>query len=360
MPTNNQTKQRDSNLELYRIILMLLIVAHHYLMNSGLFQHIENEPLTGKTIFYYLFCAWGKTGINCFVLITGYFMCKSEITLRKFLKLILEVEFYRVIFYLIFILSGYEEFTWGSLKRLFPINSLSNGFTPCFILFYLCIPFLNILIRNMTRRQHQLLICLTLFIYTIIGTIPHIKFAMNYVSWFCVLYFISSYIRLYNITDCKSGNWGGYAIISLSLSAASILFFCWINRHTSHYIDPYYLIQDSNRPLALLTSICAFMYFKNLKVPYNKYINMIGASIFGVLLIHANSDTMRQWLWKDTLNNVGHYNDNTFWLHAILCVLIVFTACIIIDRLRIITLERWFFRWYDAKAEKKLKLIHKS
>lgn len=86
---------------------------------------------------------------------------------------------------------------------------------------------------------------------------------------------------------------------------------------------------------------------------------MIGASIFGVLLIHANSDTMRQWLWKDTLNNVGHYNDTTFWLHAILSVLIVFTVCIFIDRLRIITVERWFFSWYDEKKKnyqnKKLK-----
>lgn len=29
-------KTRDSNLELYRIIVMLLIVAHHYVVNSGL------------------------------------------------------------------------------------------------------------------------------------------------------------------------------------------------------------------------------------------------------------------------------------------------------------------------------------
>lgn len=27
-------KQRNSNLELYRIIVMLLIVAHHYVVNS--------------------------------------------------------------------------------------------------------------------------------------------------------------------------------------------------------------------------------------------------------------------------------------------------------------------------------------
>lgn len=29
-------KQRNSNLELYRIIVMLAIVAHHYVVNSGL------------------------------------------------------------------------------------------------------------------------------------------------------------------------------------------------------------------------------------------------------------------------------------------------------------------------------------
>ena len=29
-------KNRDSNLELYRIIVMLLIIAHHYVVNSGL------------------------------------------------------------------------------------------------------------------------------------------------------------------------------------------------------------------------------------------------------------------------------------------------------------------------------------
>jgi hypothetical protein len=29
-------KARNSNLELYRIIVMMLIVAHHYVVNSGL------------------------------------------------------------------------------------------------------------------------------------------------------------------------------------------------------------------------------------------------------------------------------------------------------------------------------------
>lgn len=87
-----QTKIRNSNLELYRIIVMLLIVAHHYVVNSGLITVMEETPLSARSIFFYLFGAWGKIGINCFVLITGYFMCKSQITLQKFMKLLLEVD----------------------------------------------------------------------------------------------------------------------------------------------------------------------------------------------------------------------------------------------------------------------------
>lgn len=34
--TESSRKERNSNLELYRIIVMLLIVAHHYVVNSGL------------------------------------------------------------------------------------------------------------------------------------------------------------------------------------------------------------------------------------------------------------------------------------------------------------------------------------
>lgn len=73
-----QVKQRNSNLELYRIIVMLLIVAHHYVVNSGMMEEMAKDPLSSRSLFFYIFGMWGKTGINCFVLITGYFMCKSQ------------------------------------------------------------------------------------------------------------------------------------------------------------------------------------------------------------------------------------------------------------------------------------------
>ena len=87
-------KERSSNIELYRILVMLSIVAHHYVVNSGMFDMVHANMTSANSLFFYIFGAWGKVGINCFVLITGYFMCTSSITLRKFLKLYLEVVFY--------------------------------------------------------------------------------------------------------------------------------------------------------------------------------------------------------------------------------------------------------------------------
>lgn len=97
---------RSSNLELYRILIMLLIVAHHYVVNFGLFDVMNEDVLCANTTFFSLFGAWGKTGINCFLLITGYFMCKSNISLRKFLRLILWVVTYNILITVIFIIGG--------------------------------------------------------------------------------------------------------------------------------------------------------------------------------------------------------------------------------------------------------------
>ena len=96
-------KVRDSNLELFRIVTMLIIVAHHYVVNSGYLELIKEFGATSSNSLFLLLFGWGgKTGINCFVLITGYFMVKSQITLNKFLKLFLEIEFYSIIIATIF------------------------------------------------------------------------------------------------------------------------------------------------------------------------------------------------------------------------------------------------------------------
>lgn len=82
---------RKSNLELYRIIIMILIIAHHYVVNSGVLELMYRLPLNTKSNYMFILGGWGKFGINCYIFITGYFMCKKEITFKKYLQSIIEI-----------------------------------------------------------------------------------------------------------------------------------------------------------------------------------------------------------------------------------------------------------------------------
>lgn len=148
-------KKRDSNLELFRIITMLLIVAHHFVVNSGLIDDgvIYSSPFSVNSIFLLIFGAWGKTGINCFLLITGYFMCKSHITINKYIKLLFEIYFYKIVISCIFWITKYETFSVKSLLlTLLPFKNIEHNFTGCFLLFYLFIPFINIHYKKPFRK----------------------------------------------------------------------------------------------------------------------------------------------------------------------------------------------------------------
>lgn len=335
---------------------MLLIVAHHYVVNSGLMAEdgpILASPTSMHSLFLLMFGAWGKIGINCFVMITGYFMCKSKITAKKFAKLIGEWFFYRYLIHFIFVITGYEALSLKScIEIAVPITQIAQNFTSCFVIFWLFIPFLNKLIANMTERQHVYLLLLTGFTYIFLGTAHRVT--MNYVSWFMVLYLISSYIRIYPKKWMNNKRICGVILLfSIVLSAASVVVCVKTGR------SAFMFVTDSNTFLAVIVGVFAFLFFKNIKIPYSKFINTVAASTFGVLLIHAHSDDMRQWLWKDILDNVGHYNDKFMPFYAIGCVVGVFVICVLIDIARINLIEKPFFQWWDKHYDSFYKYFKK-
>lgn len=345
-------KVRNSNIELFRIITMLLIVAHHYVVNSGLMPIVISD-FPSKASTFLIFFGWaGKMGINCFVLITGYFMCTSQITLRKGLKLLLQVEFYKIILFFFFVATGYINISFKSiLNGILPITSVSDGFVSCFLIFFCFIPFLNILIKGMNQKQHLILIglCLTAF------SIPSQFFfevTFNYVGWFMVIYFIAAFFRLYAPKWSNSTKFTGFAALVLLVISLSCIWgwgqYCIMRGRSPAF---FFFVADSNKPLAVATAVSAFLFFKNIKIGYSKIINTIAASAFGVLLIHANSNAMRQWLWKDTLNNVAQYPD--IYTHAILSVLAIYAICSAIDFLRIQLFETPLFKIINPLLNRK-------
>lgn len=348
--SNSVPSVRDSNIELYRVITMFLILTGHYVFNSGLLVEIWGN-LSAKSLFFYSMGIWGKTGINGFVLITGYYMCTSKITIRKFIKLLLQIEFYKIIISTVFLFVKYSGYSLNDyIFDLLPIRSISTDFVGCFLLFYLLIPFYNIALKGLSKEMHSKLIMLLLFIYSIMIYVPKSHVDFNYVSWFTVLYFVGSYIRLHPEGIYKSDNvkiWGVLTAISILLSLLSVISIIALNKYCSTSTHPFVFVLDSNALLAFLTGVTSFMFFKNLKMRYSKIINLIASTTFGILLIHANSDVMRNWLWIDIVDCVGHYNISHYALYFIGSSICIYLVCSVIDWIRISTLEKWIFNHLD-------------
>jgi hypothetical protein len=321
---------------------MLSIVAHHFVVNSGLFNGpMQDDPHSWNSIYLSLFGMWGKTGINCFMMITGYFMCKSEISLRKFFKLLAWIYTYHIILYPILLLAGYETLSVSRIVKVcMPVWGFNSNFTSCFLGFWLTIPFWNILTRNMSRKQHLSLTTLMLLFYTILGSVPKFHISFNYITWFGIIYLIASYIRLYPHSIFENKRfWMIASIASILIAMASVFAF------------NFFFVYDSNKIFAVAVAVSTFLWFKNINLRYSKIINIIGGTTFGVLLIHANSDAMRQWLWKDTVDCVGHYSLplSQLILFSVGTVLAIFFICSAIDRVRQLLIEEPFFKWYDKK-----------
>ena len=118
----NLTKQRQSNIELLRIVAMLLIVIVHF-ASYGAFT-FPTSAITFNRIWFQLFRSTGKIGANIFVLISGYFLIETKnIKVKKALKMWLQIFTYSFLLYVIFAAFGDAPLNFKTvIKRLFPIT----------------------------------------------------------------------------------------------------------------------------------------------------------------------------------------------------------------------------------------------
>lgn len=336
---------------------MLLIIAHHFVVNSGITQNYDLDNITANTVFLQLWGMWGKTAINAFVMITGYFMCTSKLTVKRFSKIYLEAKFYRIVIFLILLIAGYESLQLSNLFKLLfgSLWGINNGFTSSFLAFYLFIPFYNLLIEKMDKRQFGRMIGLLLFMFTITATFFFNSTVFHESIWYAVLYFSAAYIRLYPVKWMENNKICGSVLeITILLSYASVIVVDFLGVRLG-FTNYYYMVSDSNKLFAVIIGIFAFLFFRNLKIKNSKVVNHIAATTFGVLCIHASSDAMRTFLWKDLLKVSGHYTMplGNLILFSFASMAGVFVVCSLIDMVRIRLVEKpvleWLgrYRWFN-------------
>lgn len=127
------------------------------------------------------------------------------------------------------------------------------------------------------------------------------------------------------------------------LSVVGMALTLWLNVKFGWKNSPYWLVMDSNAPLALLLGVSSFLFFKNIQLKHSSFINAVASTTFGVLLIHANT-FVRPWLWNETIDCAGHCDK--FWYAIVACVL-VFSICSFSDWIRINTIEKYVFGYID-------------
>lgn len=231
--------------------------------------------------------------INGFLLISGYFMIKGRTSLKKILRLYLQIKFYVFIIYFIMMFLGYETFSFVSFGRtLFSmIKGVNVSFTATFFLLYILMPFINKLVLSLSRKQYTVLLFILFFFYTVIPTFFIINDTFDEIGWYITMYLAGGYIRLYldeiRLTSVKAFS---LVAVNLILTAGSIFVLDKLS------YNPYHMVINANKLLAVTLAISLFTAFKNLDIGCSRWINKLSSATFGVLLIHANSDAMREFL----------------------------------------------------------------
>lgn len=273
-------------------------------------------------------------------------MCKQPITLRKYIKLLAEIYFYNIIIGIIFVAVGRDSLSMTTLLRwIWPFRHiLQDSFITTFVFFYLTIPFLTILVRNLDRKMHLRLIILFLVAYTLYKTIPTFYVDVGSLSWFCIIFFIASYIRFYDVGKNMSAKTRAlYMGLTIVVAYLSVIACLCVGRKIGAEMA-YHFVGDLNSIMALLVSVTSFLFFLGIKINYNPIINYLGGASFGVLLIHTNGTTMRDFLWHEMIDNQGSFISGRGWYVAPITIVCIYAICSLIDIIRSLYIEPQYLK----------------
>ena len=218
-------KIRNSNIELLRILSIIMITISHYCIHGVGRTVISNLNLSINR-FILEFLTLGNLGSILFVLISRYYLSNSNnIKLKKILRIILQVVFYSVLIYLILVILGIENFNTKSLiKNLLPITFKSYWFITAYIILYIFHPFINKLFNCFNQKEHFIFISLMFIIFSVLPTLTTNDFYANELIQFLMYYSIGAYLFRYpkNLLN-RNNNSLKITIISAVLIIISII-----------------------------------------------------------------------------------------------------------------------------------------
>lgn len=312
---SNHLKTRQANIELLRIISMLLVLVIHYNVGTnGQTTHemVMNEPL--KAIGVASLKSLSFVCVNCFIIISGYFGIRWK--WKRLCNYLFQISFWGGMIHLIAVALGFCEFSIIQMLNnmtLFLVNG--NWFFVTYLGLYMFAPLLNAFIEKVSTKELGIWVLVFYAFQTIFGYVAKncIEFSqgLTFVS-FIGLYMLGAYIKKSEIRIFKCGAWTNLAIY-LGVGAL-----CVVMSMVANYIGFTKDVYSYISPLQIIQTVYLFLFCKSLTIRKGeKIVLFFSSSAFAALLMHS---------W----DGVQIYGRGLSWIDNNLPYPFVFTMCFIL------------------------------
>lgn len=290
----NKLEKRQSNIEVLRIILTMMVITVHFNSNGltgGAFSVVKSGTLASE--FLYFLESLCIVCVNGFILITGYFSYKeTSISLNKIGRLLFWVISYNWIEYIISILVRKEQFNIITAIGKFVPN---NWYVMIYIALLIVSPYINIVINKLSKEKLINLAVSLFLIFSVWNTfwsMVQTKFGIGIAGIstvgiegdqagytivnFIFLYVVGALLHKWDILQYrKMYDFFGYVICTLIIFLGKrIGLSMW----------------DYSNCFVIASSILLFNLFRKMKLSLEKFDKCIlwfAKACFGVYIIHT-------------------------------------------------------------------------
>lgn len=281
------TNQRQSNMDLLRILAMLGVIALHY---NGLEEYggfALSQSAVNMTLLGLNECLWAWP-VNAFIMLSGYFLYRRErIDIKKPVILFVQLVVFQMLAYALEVFMGQRKFKITAL--LFCVMP-ENYFVVLYIVLYLFSPFINRLFNSLDRRGKLLLGTMLFAVFSVWAySVELLELLLN---------------RGLNQSSpvAFGGDSGGYTIVnfamcyfigallgegSLSIRRPAAVFAAATaaNCVICQMFGPYFAAAYSS-PLVIIQAAALLSAFSKLDIPWSGTITKLSGASFTVFLAH--------------------------------------------------------------------------
>lgn len=338
-----QNHKRMANMELLRIIAMMMVVVLHYLGKGELLQDLTVD-MNAAGYTAWALEALAIVAVNTYMLLSGYFLVESRFKVSRLLGLVLQACFYSVLVPVVLVLMGVLDAgditLYQLLHYVFPTQMEHYWFLTAYVAMYLFSPLLSIAVHHMSKKQHGLVLAGLLILVSLGKSVLPVRLEMDEFGydavWFMCVYLVAAYIRLYGIPFFKNKKISGcmYLLGCAGIFGITMLLhFCYVKWNLfGYFLEAAY---DYNHLLNLFAAVALFYVFVRMDLGEGKiarFVCRIAPYTFGVYLLHEQIEV--RYLWPGWLGAGRTENPLALVGFTLLAVLVVFTVGVVVDMLR--------------------------